>query len=133
MQHFTIKTTKKKQILDITDILDDMVQKKSWHHGVLYLFLKHTTAAVTTADLDPGTDLDMLDAFKEMVPKLKYRHMHDPSHVPDHILTSIIGNSLTLPIEDTRLSLGTWQRLVLVEFNGPKDRKFVTGFSEQKK
>lgn len=89
------------------------------------LFLTHTTAALTTADLDPGTDLDMLDAFEAIVPKLKYRHPHDPSHVSDHILSSVIGTSLTIPVKEGKLVLGTWQRVVLVEFDGPKQRELI--------
>jgi secondary thiamine-phosphate synthase enzyme len=58
-----------------------------------------------------------------MIPKLKYRHPHDPSHVGDHIMSSIIGTSLTLPFENKNLALGTWQRVVLIEFDGPRERK----------
>lgn len=87
--------------------------------------MAHTTATLTTADLDPGTDLDMLDAFDAMMPKLKYRHPHNPSHAPDHILSSIIGPSLTVPFKDGNLVLGTWQRIVLIELDGPRRRKLV--------
>ena len=83
----------------------DSLQSKE---GVCHLFILHTTAALTTADLDPGTDLDMLDAFEEMIPKLSYRHPHDPSHVGDHIMSSLIGPSVCLPYEDGKLMLGTW-------------------------
>src|SRR5947207_12774152 len=55
---------------------------------------------LTTADLDPGTDLDMLDAFEKLIPHLNYRHPHNPAHVPDHILASLIGPSLVLPLEN---------------------------------
>lgn len=94
----------------------------------MHLFLLHTTAALTTADLDPGTDLDMLDAFEEMVPKLKYRHPHDPEHVPDHILSAMIGTSLLVPVENGELVLGTWQRVVLMEFDGPRERQVHMSF-----
>ena len=88
----------------------------------------HTTAALTTADLDPGTDLDMLDAFEAMMPKLRYRHPHNPEHVPDHILSSLIGTGLTLPVESGSLVLGTWQRVVLVELDGPRQRELRVQF-----
>ncbi len=132
MQQFNIKTTKKKKIVDITDILNDILEKKFWHNGVMFIFVKHTTAALTTADLDPGTDLDMLDAFEKMIPKLKYRHRHDPQHVPEHILSSLIGTSLTVPVRDSKLMLGTWQRVVLVDFSSPRERTIVSSFVELK-
>jgi thiamine phosphate synthase YjbQ (UPF0047 family) len=74
---------------------------------------------LTTADLDPGTDLDLLDAFDAIIPKLNYRHPHDPTHVPDHILSTLIGTSLLLPVKDREPLLGEWQRIVLVECDGP--------------
>jgi len=120
MKEFTIKTTKKKQIVDITDKVQGMMQE-----GIVHLFVLHTTCALTTADLDPGTDLDMLDAFEAIIPKLNYRHPHDPSHVQDHIMSSIIGPSVSVPIKDGKLVLGTWQRIVLVELNGPRERTIV--------
>jgi len=50
-------------------------------------------------DLDSGTDLDMLDAFEAMVPKLRYRHPHNPPHVGDHMMAALIGTSVSLPFE----------------------------------
>jgi secondary thiamine-phosphate synthase enzyme len=88
----------------------------------------HTTAALTTADLDPGTDLDMLDAFEAMMPKLRSRHPHNPEHVPEHILSSLIGTALTLPVEEGSLVLGTWQRVILVELDGPRQRELTLHF-----
>jgi secondary thiamine-phosphate synthase enzyme len=93
--------------------------------GICSLLVLHTTAALTTADLDPGTDLDMLDAFEAMMPKLRYRHPHDPRHVPDHILSAVIGTSIALPFENRKLLLGTWQRVVLIELDGPRERELV--------
>ena len=132
MQSVSLPTTKAKQIVDITDIVNDILAKKVWRSGLLFIFLKHSTAALTTADLDPGTDLDMLDAFEKMIPKLKYRHAHDPDHVPDHILSSLIGASVAIPVEDRRLVLGTWQRVVLIEFNGPREREIIMQLLSEK-
>lgn len=123
-----ITTQKEKEIVDITDTIEALLKKQEAQNGLLHLFLMHTTAALTTADLDPGTDLDMVDAFENLLPKLSWRHPHDPSHAPDHILSSLIGTSLTLPVKDGKLVLGTWQRAVLVEFNGPRTRELVASF-----
>lgn len=122
------RTQNKKEILDITDKINFEVKKYKIQSGLVHLFLLHTTAALTTADLDPGTDLDMLAAFEHIIPKLKYRHPHNPMHVGDHILSSLIGTSLILPIEDNKLVLGDWQRVVLVELDGPRERKIKINF-----
>ncbi len=122
MKSLTIETQQKKQVMDITDIINKELQESEIAIGMLHLFLLHTTAAITTADLDPGTDLDMLDAFNELIPRLSYRHPHNPAHVKDHINSSLLGASLGLPFENKRLILGTWQRVVLIEFDGPRSR-----------
>lgn len=125
MKKVTIKTSKKKQVLDITDIIQQELETFVSDNGLCQLNALHTTVGLTTADLDPGTDLDMLDAYEAMIPKLDYRHPHDPSHVGDHIMSTILGTSLMIPFEKNELILGTWQRIVLVELNGPKERSIV--------
>jgi len=126
MQKITLKTRKKREILDITETVETLLQKNySQSTGICNLLILHTTAALTTADLDPGTDLDMLDAFEAMIPKLRYRHPHDPAHVPDHILSALIGTSVALPFEHGQILLGTWQRIVLIELDGPRERQLV--------
>lgn len=126
MQRLEFKTRKKREVLDITDEIQRQLAKgHSAVTGICHLLVLHTTAALTTADLDPGTDLDMLDAFEAMVPRLRYRHPHNPAHVPDHILSAMIGTSVALPIQKGNLLLGTWQRIVLLEFDGPREREIV--------
>ena len=117
--NLSIQTHAAKEIIDITDIVNGKLNIKS---GLCVLFVKHTTTCITTADLDPGTDLDMLDAFEAIMPKLHYRHPHNPAHVTDHILSSVIGPSVTVPIKDGELDLGIWQRVVLIELDGPRNR-----------
>ena len=125
MTRCTISTTKPRQVLDLTDQVERLLPAGQ---GMCYLFLTHTTAALTTADLDPGTDLDLLDAFAAMVPKLRYRHPHNPAHVGDHIMASLIGASLAIPFENGALVMGTWQRVVLVELDGPRERNLTVTF-----
>ena len=120
MLELTVKTTAKRQIVNINKDVEAILEKG--FSGQVALFVKHTTAALTTADLDPGTDQDMLEAFYGMIPKLNFRHPHDPQHAPDHILASLIGPDVMVPVEKGKLQLGTWQEVVLCEFDGPRDR-----------
>lgn len=122
MKTLTFESTDKQHVLDITQQVQEQVGALS--SGVVILHILHTTAAVTTADLDPGTDQDMLESYLNMlpVPQGGFRHPHDPDHAPAHLLASLIGPSLTLVVEDGQLRLGTWQRVVLMEFDGPRSR-----------
>lgn len=117
-----VKTSKDHQVLDITDSIQDVVGRGQ---TAVSIFATHTTCAVTTADLDPGTDLDLLDAVWEMIPKLQYRHPHNPQHVPAHLASSVIGPGVIVPVKDGKLVLGTWQRVVLVELDGPRERRLI--------
>lgn len=117
-----IKTNKKREIVDITDKIQKIIEKQDKNSGLIHLFALHTTCALTTADLDPGTDLDYLDTLEKIVPKLNFRHPHNPSHFPDHFLSSLIGTSLLVPFENKNLILGTWQRIILIELDGPRVR-----------
>jgi secondary thiamine-phosphate synthase enzyme len=131
MHRLIIKTHKKREIIDITPKVEAILWKQyADKTGICHVNLLHTTAALTTADLDPGTDLDMLDAFDVMVPKLDYRHEHNPTHVPDHILSAMIGCGVTVAVEGGLLLLGTWQRVVLVELDGPREREMVVSLAE---
>ena len=122
METLTIRTRQKDEVVDITETIETYLRKVSSESGMCFVFVAHTTCALTTADLDPGTDCDLLDALRRLLPKMSYRHPHDPSHTPDHILSSLLGPSLAIPYQNHRLMLGTWQRVILVELDGPRQR-----------
>jgi len=128
-QSLYIKTKSKREVVDLTEKINSLLSKFDFKDGLCNVFVKHTTAGIMTADLDPGgTDKDYLDAFEKIVPQLNYRHPHDPSHMPDHILSSLVGISITIPIKEGRLDLGIWQKVVLVEFDGPREREIIVSF-----
>ena len=128
MKRLSIHTKQHKQVVDITDQVQEILEARRATHGVCYVFVMHTTCSITTADLDPGTDQDLLDALESMFPEGNYRHPHDPSHVWEHIMSSLIGSSVHVPVEDGSLVLGTWQRIVLVELSGSRTRSIVVEF-----
>ena len=126
MQRIKVNTSKKREVVDLTDDLQKIIEKSyAKVSGFCQLSVLHTTAALTTADLD-------LDAFEHLVPKLKYRHPHNPAHVPDHILSALIGTSVAVPVDQGELVLGTWQRVILIELDGPRKRDIVLAVSAEK-
>ena len=120
-----IQSHQKRQIVDITNQVEGALPGGE---GVSMVFVAHTTAAITTADLDPGTDQDFLDFLEAITPSLNWRHPHNPAHAPDHLLASLIGSSVMVPYTNGRLQLGAWQRIVLVELDGPRDRTITLQF-----
>lgn len=128
MISFSVSTKERKEVVDITDQVNQFLIKSKAKNGLCHLFVTHTTCCLTTADLDPGTDKDMLEAIEKIFPKGNYRHPHNPSHVGEHIMSSIIGCSLSVPVKNGRLVLGIWQRIVLIELSGPREREIIFSF-----
>ncbi|MBI2008963.1 YjbQ family protein [Candidatus Saccharibacteria bacterium] len=118
----TIHTDRERQVIDITDEVQKLV---SSDNSSVTVFAAHTTCAVTTADLDPGAGEDLAAAIWEMVPKLDYSRHHNPAHMPAHIASSVVGPSVIIPVRTGKLVLGTWQRVILIELDGPRERKLV--------
>ena len=119
----TIETSQRKQVLDITEEVENRLQATG--DGLCHLFIAHTTAALAVGESGEGTAEDLLESAQKMIPKIRFRHAHDPSHAPDHMAASLLGPGLTLPVAGGKLALGTWQRVLLLEFNGPRPRRIV--------
>lgn len=122
MEHLKIKTDRLKQVVDLTDRMNALIAKRKMTEGLCSLFVTHTTACLTTGEVGEGTEKDLLDVVQEMIPKIDFRHGHDPSHAWSHMASSILGPSLTVPVSGGKLVLGTWQSVLLVELDGPRER-----------
>ena len=118
-----IETRKKKEIVDITPILTSYIEKKKIKDGILVAQVTHTTCCLTTGEIGEGTDDDLLEIAQKIIPDISFRHGHNPSHAWTHMASSIIGSSLSLIIKNGKLILGTWQSVLLMELDGPRQRK----------
>jgi secondary thiamine-phosphate synthase enzyme len=117
-----INTTATKEVVDLTDRLATLIRKAKLQEGLCTLFVTHTTAAVTTGEIGEGTEQDFLQVVEKMIPRIQFQHAHDPSHAWSHMASSILGPSLTVPVTGGKLVLGTWQSVMLVELDGPRER-----------
>ena len=117
-----VKTGQKKDVVDLTDRINEVLSKRKVTDGVCCISVAHTTAALTTGEVGEGTEQDFLDVAEQVIPKIRFRHAHDPSHAWSHMAASLIGPSLCLPVSEGKLALGTWQGIFLCEFDGPRQR-----------
>lgn len=117
-----ISTSNLKQVVDLTDQLEAVIRQAKMQEGLCTLFVTHTTAALTTGEIGEGTEQDFLQVVEQMIPSIHFRHAHDPSHAWSHMVSSILGPSLTIPVSAGKLVLGTWQSVMLVELDGPRER-----------
>ena len=118
-----VKTSSQTELIDITADIERRVQSEGINEGVCFLFVPHTTAAVTINEhADPSVRSDIVMVLNKIVPwEEAYRHLEGNS--PAHIKASIIGASEIVAVEKGRLQLGTWQGVFFCEFDGPRTRK----------
>lgn len=113
--------TPKTGLIDITNEVSVIAAESKILNGMCQIFVPHTTAGVTiNENADPDVIDDMLAAFEEMVPKLRYLHSEGNSEA--HVKASLVGSSVTVPIVHGKLYLGTWQGIYFCEFDGPRQR-----------
>lgn len=117
-----IATKQLKEIVNLTELLQATIRNANMKEGLCSVFVTHTTAAVTTGEIGEGTEQDFLQIVEEVIPRIQFRHAHDPSHAWSHMAASMLGPSLTIPVSGGTLVLGTWQSVMLVELDGPRDR-----------
>ena len=119
----TVKTRSQTEMIDITASIQDAIEKSGLKEGLCFVFVPHTTAAVTINEsADPSVKADMLKVINQVIPwEAGYRHMEGNS--PAHIKSTLVGASESIAVEKGRPVLGTWQGVFFCEFDGPRTRK----------
>jgi len=125
VKRLAIQSTKKEEMIDITADVRRIVRESGVLRGICYLYVPHTTAAITVNEnTDPNVKLDIIAQLEKAVPREgKYRHAE--GNAAAHIKSSIIGSSQAIFIENGKLVLGTWQAIFLCEFDGPRSRNIL--------
>lgn len=123
----TFQTRGNTDIVDITDQIIKTVEKNKIKNGIVSLFVKGSTASLTTIEADKNLYEDLRVALEEIIPmKRDWRHHRTwgDDNGGSHLRASLIGPSLTIPIVDGKLTLGTWQKIVLIDFDtSPRQRE----------
>ena len=123
----SLTTSAKDEVIEITAKVQDIVSKSGIDNGLACIFVAGSTAAVTTIEFEPGLVKDLSEAMDRLYPKgIDYDHHRrwGDGNGHSHVRASLVGPSLTVPIVDGRLILGTWQQIVFLEFdNKPRSRE----------
>lgn len=123
LSDINIKTRSQIEFIDITSQVQSVIDKSGFKDGVCYVYVPHTTAAVTiNENADPDVIRDIITKLDEIVP-LNGNYRHTEGNSAAHIKASIIGASESVFIKDGRLVLGTWQSIFFCEFDGPRSRR----------
>ena len=126
-EEITIETKGEVDIIDITDQLQQVVQKSKLKQGIICVFIGGSTGTLTTIEYEPGLQKDFPQALERIAPKKIYYAHHETWHDDNghsHIRASLMGPSITIPIQNGRILHGTWQQIVFVELDtSPRTRK----------
>ena len=125
IKHITIETRFRNQMINITRQITEIVKDSGIVSGICILNVPHTTASITlNENEDPNTQNDLLSFLSKLVPD-DVLYTHKAGNGDSHIKATIVGNTVTLIIEDNEILLGTWQGIFFCEFDGPRNRQLL--------
>ena len=123
---FKVRTSKRYEVIDLTPQLAEVVKVAHINEGLCNVYVPHATAAIIINENDDQQiSLDLLDALDKLIAEGIWRHDQVDSNGAAHLKAAILGPSETIPIQNGRLALGTWQAVMLVELDGPRERKVI--------
>ncbi len=124
-----VPTGTRTQLVDITGAVAAELARAGVKSGTCHVYMPHTTAGLTiNENADPDVARDILAGLARLVPATgDYRHAEGNSDA--HLKASLVGSSVTAPIVDGRLALGTWQAIYVCEFDGPRRRHVLVGIA----
>lgn len=121
----SVETRKPREAIDITEAVADALRTHGAQDGFCHVMVLHSTAAIAVNEThDPNIGLDLIDALDRVVPERGgwlHDRIDDNAHA--HIKAAVLGPSELIPLDRGALLLGTWQRIMLVEFDGPRSRR----------
>lgn len=117
-----VSSQRRRQLIDVTSFVQQPVAASGLDDGLCHVYVPHTTAALLiNENADPAVPEDILAALAAILPNLTWRHTEGNSDA--HVLATLVGGALTVPISGGELALGRWQGIFLLELDGPRKRE----------
>jgi secondary thiamine-phosphate synthase enzyme len=125
IKNLRVRTNARTEFVDVTQGIQRIVAESGVRSGVCYLFVPHTTAAVTiNENTDPNVGRDILKELNKVIP-FDDNYGHSEGNSAAHIKSTLVGMSKSVLVEEGRLALGAWQAVFFCEFDGPRDRRLM--------
>ena len=128
-EHIDLQSSGKTDIIDITDKVAYKVANSGITSGIVTVFIVGSTAGITTIEYEPGLESDFQKLWQRIVPDdIRYEHNErwGDGNGYSHVRASLLGASITVPFNDQKLGLGTWQQIIVVDFdNRPRSRNIM--------
>jgi secondary thiamine-phosphate synthase enzyme len=124
METLAVDTRRATEVVDVTSIVEEAVRSSGVLEGIAIVQTPHTTTAVVVNEREGGLTQDLLDWSAQVAPKgAGYRHDGTDGNAHAHLRAMMMGASTTIPVSGGRLTLGTWQSVLFVELDGPRNRR----------
>lgn len=121
-----IRSKQREELIEITRDVESLLEETSLKEGVCHLFTRHTTCGLMiNENADPDVKHDILLFLRELIPQYYEGFRHFEHNSDAHIKSSLMGASLSIPFNEGKLLLGTWQGIYLCEFDGPREREVL--------
>jgi secondary thiamine-phosphate synthase enzyme len=121
-----LRTEKRTEIVDITSMVQEEVRKSGVKDGIAVVYTRHTTTAIVVNEGEDRLIEDILEMLCRLVPRgAGYRHDIIDDNADSHIRAVMLGNCSVIPVTNGKLDLGTWQRVLFVELDGPRSNRRV--------
>lgn len=121
MRSFEVETSARTEVVDVTDDVEEAVPCDV--SGVCTVFVRHTTAGVVVQEAESRLVDDVERYLEDVVPDEGHAHDALDGNADSHIRATLVGSDVSVPVDDGRLALGTWQSVLLVECDGPRNRE----------
>ncbi|MFQ6612520.1 MAG: secondary thiamine-phosphate synthase enzyme YjbQ [Fidelibacterota bacterium] len=119
-------TGQREDLIDISDQIQNVIRSSGIASGLCNIYVPHATSGiVVNENADPNLVTDVLGVLKSLAPRGLFLHDRIDGNGDAHIKAALVGPGETIPFEDGRLLLGTWQSVMLCEFDGPRSRRRV--------
>jgi len=123
-----VSTHKKRELISITSLIQQEIDRQKFREGLIYLFLPHATAGFWLNEDEERLKADVLEFFHQLVDGKDWRHNEIDDNASAHLLSGLLKPYLLLAVKDSQLVLGTWQEVFLVELDGPRERTIQLHF-----
>lgn len=127
-----INTGKQVEVIDITSHVEEAVRESNIEQGICLIYTLHTTTGIVVNEAEPGLMTDMARLMSSLAPQSAgYLHDRNDGNAHAHLQAMLLGSSAVIPVESKRLILGTWQRILFVELDGPRKRRVCVKFIKE--
>lgn len=127
-----INTGKQVEVIDMTSYVEEAVKESNIEQGICLIYTLHTTTGIVVNEAESGLIMDMTRLMSSLAPQSAgYLHDRSDGNAHAHLQAMLLGSSAVIPVESKSLILGTWQRILFVELDGPRKRRVCVKFIKE--